>query len=200
MINDLRQAFVMPSVTHTFDVVDEASTTFRSEHVFNVKAAIRTRFFMRQFFWTGGGTTQEAPPELVCDLDRWGFPKHKIHGPVIVESKSRTLLVDLGRTVEIEEFETIHFRHKLKDLAGSFEPHLAHTPKAGTEIITLNVSLPASLAGKVYYEEVTVDTDSVIDGHQLQPTLEEDGRAHFSMTVNDCKTANRQYRIVWKSR
>lgn len=194
-IRDLQGAFARPSVSHHFEVVDDASTTFRSEHIFRVKAQIQTRFFLRQYYWTGSGV-DEPQPELVCAYDTWGFPKHKLHGPIIVEGSSRTVLVDLGETYDVGAEDTIHFQHRLKDLERRFQPHIGHVPKPGTKEVSLSVTLPLSLAENVSLESISIDTRKVMDSERLVG-VNTDGKLKFSRTIKNPKTSNTLYQIRW---
>src|SRR5437867_4752734 len=130
------KAFAKVDVQHQLEVLDNNSTTFRSSHLFTVRAAVKSRFFERRYSWTGGDDTDS--PEVVCDHDMWGHARHKVHGPVIREDKTRIVLLDLGRTLERGEEEQIHIIHSLRDLNGTFEPFMGQF--AGPELEKISLS------------------------------------------------------------
>ncbi|MGO7422225.1 hypothetical protein ACCT09_20610, partial [Rhizobium ruizarguesonis] len=87
-------SFEFVAVEHQLEIVDRNSTTFRSEHKYRIRAKEPSRFFIRQYFWTGAGVEKEPVPEIVSDVDDWGFPNQRIHGPLLCEETSRILIVD----------------------------------------------------------------------------------------------------------
>jgi hypothetical protein len=198
-IGDLGDAFERTSIESSLEVLDNASTTFRSEHTFCIKARIAARFYQRKFAWTGSGASEEPPPDLITDYDNWGFPRHRIHGPVIRENTSRIVLVDLGRTMSKGETDTVHFVHRLKDLNATFVPYLGISPRSGTNKISLKVVLPDALSGHVFFEERTTDTNTAIASEKLTASEEMDGRKTFKHEVRRPETSNRTYQIAWRS-
>ncbi len=179
--------------------MDEASTTFRSEHIFRVCAKEDSRFFTRKFSWTGSGSTLEPAPEIVTDYDIWGFPKLKIHGPMIVENQSRIVIVDLGKTLGPGQEETVHFKHQLKDLNGTFEPFLSVSSKQGpVEILKLQVSLPVSFVKSVYFDTFDVSTKSAIDVKKLECGQNCDKFNIYKMEIVSPKFENLGYKIRWE--
>jgi hypothetical protein len=195
---DAELGFTKVTASHEFEVLDDASTTFRSEHKFEIRAELRGRFFLRRYTWTG--SEDEAPPILETPYDVWGHPLHRIHGPVIHEGVWRIVLVDLGRTFEVGDQDTVHFYHRLRDLNGKFEPYLGHDPKPGTQHIRLFVILPDTLAHDVVFDERMLDTDNVIKQVPLLGKPIDGGRTSFETEVPDPITVNRGYRIRWTRR
>jgi hypothetical protein len=110
-ITDAEHAFTKVRASHLFEVLDDSCTTFRSEHQYEIRAELRGRFFQRRFMWTGSDDDEQ--PALESTYDMWGYPMHKIHGPVIREGVWRIVLVDLGRTLEIGDGDNLHFHHSL---------------------------------------------------------------------------------------
>jgi len=133
--SDFGHIFATPRVSNTLEILDDACTTFRSEHIISIRAQLRSRFFLRRFMWTG--SDDDEPPDLETTHDVWGHPKHRIHGPIVREGRWRVIVVDLGSTFEVGDEDTLHFRHQLRDLNGEFEPFLGHAPKLGTEYLML---------------------------------------------------------------
>jgi hypothetical protein len=193
-IVDSEHGFTKVRVDHEFEVLDDSSTTFRSQHNFLVRAELRGRFFQRRYQWTG--SDEDERPTLETVYDMWGHPQHNIHGPVIREGRWRIILVDLGRTLEIGDQDVVHFHHRLRDLNGKFQPFLGNSPKPGTKYITLKVILPLSLAHDVFYDERMLDTDNVIATKELQG-VPVDGKVQFVENIPDPVQLNRGYRIRW---
>ena len=189
--------FTWLSVSHAFEVVDASSTTFRSEHIFRVRAEIDTRFFTRHYFWTGSGSVDEPEPLLVCEDDVWGFPQHRVHGPVIIEGTSRILVIDLGRTLVAGQEEVIHFCHRLKDLNHTFDPYIGHLSRPGMKKLDLSVALPEALSENVTFQERMLDTGSAIHVEQLHPMCIKNGTCKFDKQVTKLASENRGYRICW---
>jgi len=195
-IHDSDQIFTKEKVFHTLEVLDDACTTFRSEHVFSIRAELRSRFYNRRFQWTGSDDDEE--PILQTTYDKWGYPLHRIHGPIIREGPWRIVVVDLGRTLEIGEEDILHFHHRLRDLNGKFEPYLSHAPQPGTKNIILHVILPKSLAHDVVFDDRMLDTDKVIDSEGLTGEPLDAARMLFAKEVPNPAQLNRVYRIRWK--
>lgn len=193
-ITDSEHIFAKVRVAHTLEVLDDSCTTFRSEHVFLLRAELRSRFFLRRYKWTGSDDDQE--PELETTYDKWGHPTERIHGPVIREGQWRIVVVDLGRSLEVGEERTLHFRHRLKDLNGKFEPYLGHSPKPGTQHISLKVILPPSMSREVVYDDRVLDTENVVEAQPLvgKPV---DGKVVFEKEIPSPAQQNRGYRIRW---
>lgn len=192
-------SFRFREVEHQLEIVDRGWTTFRSEHKFWLEAKQPTRFFVRDFFWTGSGAEKEPVPELVSEVDVWGFPHHRVHGPMLVEGESRVLVVDLGRTIGKGEVEVVHFRHRMKDLGGTFNPVLASLP--ATEIIkrlAIRLILPRGAPQKVMYYSVTHDTNKVVDSREVAAVTLEDGRLLFERIVLNPKKKNLGHKLQWE--
>lgn len=194
--SDFGHIFTTPRVFHTLEILDDACTTFKSEHVILIRAQLRSRFFLRRFMWSG--SDDDDAPELDTTFDMWGHPKHKVHGPLIREGRWRIVVVDLGGTFEVGDEDTLHFRHHLRDLTGRFEPFLGHTPKLGTEYLKLQVVLPASVSQDVFFAERTSDTEMVTHTEPMSGELLDDGRTRFSKEIHNPIQRNRGYRICWK--
>jgi hypothetical protein len=179
---------------HCLEVLDERSTTFRSTHVFEVRATMRTRFYFRKFMWSG--VDHADTTELITEHDQWGHPRHRTHGPVIREGASRISIVDLGRTLEEGDTERIQMRHHLRDLSGTFTPFLSHRSRPHVAQVTLTVVLPISLAVAMTYRETMIDTDQDVD---VRPVVgvPEDGRVRFERTIPAPAPTNRRYRLCW---
>lgn len=195
-ISDSEHIFTKARVAHTLEVLDDSCTTFRSEHIFLIRAELRSRFFLRRFKWTGSDDEEE--PELETTYDKWGHPTQRVHGPVIREGQWRIVVVDLGRALEIGEEDNLHFRHRLRDLNGKFEPFLGHSPKPGTQHINLKVVLPESLSKDVIFDERMLDTDKVIDSVPLSGQSVDQNRFVFEKEIPNPAQQNRAYRIRWK--
>jgi hypothetical protein len=165
---DFDDLFLKTHVSHHMEVLDEAATSFRSEHVYVIKARGRCRFFCRRFRWTGGDTIQE--PDVVCDYDQWGHPRHRMHGPVIKEGDWFIWLIDLGQTLEVGKEDIVHLRHSLHSLNGTFEPFLNFgIGNGGVEHVTLAVTLPPAFIGKVSYSESTRPSGQITHSEILEP-------------------------------
>jgi hypothetical protein len=190
--------FDVVSAFHSLEVIDLASTTFRSEHKFEVKAVSPSRFFVRQWFWTGSGSVNEAPPDLVTDYDQWGHPIQKIHGPIVVENESRIVVVDLGRIVQIGERVAVHFLHRLKDLDRTSRPFLSTVPKPrDMRQYKLRVVLPHEMATDVTFEEFDLSTNRATMVERLKPARTDSGRAIFEREYVKDKGSNCGCAIRW---
>lgn len=195
--SDFGHIFETPKVSHKLEILDDACTTFKSEHIISIRAVLRSRFFLRRFMWSGSDDDEAPDIETKCDI--WGHPKHRIHGPLLREGRWRIVLVDLGRTFEVGEEDTLHFHHKLRDLNGRFEPFLGHTPKLGTEHLKLEIILPASVSQNVAFAERMTDSGMVVDTQQMSGEPVGDGRFRFAKEVHNPVQRNRSYRICWKA-
>lgn len=194
-------SFEFLATEHQLEVVDRNSTTFRSEHKYWLKASRPERFFIRQYSWSGAGVEREPVPEVVTSVDKWGFPKQRIHGPLLCEDKQRTLIVDLGRTLSEGEEEFIHFRHKMKDLNRKFEPRLSAKPTTKvTNQILLRVTLPAWDELNVRYERFEGGTKKIVASSELMPTNSENGRLTFETTILNPNEDNCGHKIEWSHR
>ncbi len=163
-----------------------------------VEATLPSRFFVREYYWTGSGVEKEPVPELVSDIDAWGFPLQRIHGPLIVEGQARIVLVDLGRTINVGEQETLVFRHKMKDLGGSFRPFLRVRPtKAIENVLRLTVVLPEWSGLRVQYLRFTHDTEKVIESEEIMGRSACEGRLVFEKEIFKPNRNNMGHRIEW---
>ena len=189
--------FAFRDVEHQLEIVDRRATTFRSEHTFVIEALVPSRFFPRTYFWTGSGVEKEQVPEVISDIDAWGLPKQRIHGPLIVEGSSRTLIVDLGRTIEKKEKETVKFRHKMRDLNGTFEPRLGVHPSTQVKNrIELRVIIPDWTDLRVRYQTFTHEGGKTVHSEDLSPYIK-DERLTFVKEILKPRERNLGHRIVW---
>lgn len=172
--------FSFCSAEHHLEVVDRRSSTFRSEHSFRIRANVESRFFVRDYFWTGSGVEREKPPEIVSEVDVWGMPMHRMHGPLLVEGNFRILVVDLGRTLGVGEEETVIFRHQMKDLDGTFKPFFRFKPSTQIrDSLDIRLTLPPWTGLKCFYRKFTHDTEKVV--HSEEMPLHENGFGKFSI-------------------
>ncbi len=172
--------------------------TFRSEHKFLLQAAIPTRFFHHEYFWTGSGAERETLPEVVSEIDDWGFPQHRIHGPLIVEGKARILVVDLGRTLTAGEQTTVHIRHKMKDLKGTFKPMLQVRPSSQVrEQITLKVTVPNWRGLEVNFNQFDHDSEQVLASRKVEPQELNPSRLTFETVIFNPCSGNLGHKLEW---
>lgn len=191
-------SFEFVTVEHQLEIVDRNSTTFRSEHKYRIRAKEPSRFFIRQYFWTGDGVEKEPVPEVVTGVDDWGFPNQRIHGPLLCEETSRILIVDLGRTVEADEEEFVHFRHKMKDLNRKFERRLSVKPTTKVlDNIVLRLIIPDLDELVVRYRSFTRDTKKVVASSALKATQSENGRLTFEKTIFNPNEKNLGHKLEW---
>ena len=194
----LDRVYTILESDHLLEVLDDNSTTFSSRHIITIRAEIPSRFFVRRYSWTG--MDHADTHEIVCRHDLWGHPVHKVHGPVIREGVARILVVDLGRTLEIGELETVHIRHHHRDFGGTFEPFLAARARPGNQKLTLTVNLPKRLADKVTYRESMMDTNNDVDVEPLVGTESQVGKVFFTRTIQPPAESNRRYSLCWGRR
>lgn len=186
------------AVEHQLEVVDRSSTTFRSEHKFSIEATLPSRFFIRDFFWTGSGQEKEPVPEVVSEIDTWGFPIHRIHGPLVREGNSRILIVDLGRTIGIGEKELVHFRHRMKDLEGTFRPFFKVKPSSKIrDSLVLRVVLPEWEGLRVLYRRFTHDTEKVVETEEIKPTRNENEKLCFEKQIFNPSVQSMGHKLEW---
>lgn len=191
-------SFRYKSVEHQFEVADRGSTTFRSEHKFELEAIQATRFFIRNWFWTGSGAEKEPIPEVLCEIDKWGFPRHRIHGPLVSENRSRIVVVDLGRTLAIGETDILHFQHKMKDLKGTFEPRFQISPTAEiSDRIVMRLVVPDWKGLRVEFNKFSRVTKDVLATSISTPTKLLVGRIHFEEVVDGLADRDVGYRFEW---
>ena len=179
---------------HKFEVVDEGSTTFRSEHHYLVEVIKPTRFFFRQFFWTGSDNSDETTI-LETAIDQWGHPLHRLHGPIIRENRSRIVIVDLGRTLVQGHREEITFRHNLSDLKGTFEPRFSYTAKPNDGELSIRVLLPLSFGQATFHLEAA-DTHRCLETDELIPQIIDKKKAKFEYNI-PLVEQNRRYTLSW---
>lgn len=191
-------SFLFCKVDHHLEVVDRASMTFRSEHKFLIQAKEPSRFLHRGYFWTGSGAEREPVPELVSEVDDWGFPRHRIHGPVIVEGNERTLVVDLGKILDVGEQTTVHFRHKMKDLKGTFQPMLQVSPSSQVrDQITLKVTIPNWRGLKVLFRQLVYDTEQEPVTSEVDPQELGGNRLTFEKVIVSPSSEKMGYQLEW---
>ncbi|PDS43174.1 hypothetical protein CO662_20665 [Rhizobium anhuiense] len=192
-------SFRYRTVEHQFEVVDRGSTTFRSEHKFDLEALQPSRFFIRNWFWTGSGAEKEPIPEVLCEIDKWGFPKHRIHGPLVIQNRNRIVVVDLGRTLAVGETDVLHFRHKMKDLEGSFEPRFQISPTAEiSERIVIRLVLPDWKGLRVEFKKFSMVTKDVLATSASTATRSMAGRVNFEEVVDGLADRDVGYRYEWR--
>lgn len=188
--------FMVLSCEHVLEVLDDNSTTFRSEHKFLVQALLPSRFFERSYLWSG--TDHTDAPEVSCPTDLWGHPLNRVHGPVIREGPARIVLVDLGRQLPVGETATVCISHELRDFGATFQPRLGVRGRPGLKSAVLSVILPSRLAGKVTYRELMRDTE--FDQH-IEPVLGialSGSRVEFRKEIAMSHASiNRTYRLCW---
>ncbi|RWX40280.1 hypothetical protein EHH54_13165 [Rhizobium leguminosarum] len=191
-------SFLFCKVDHHLEVVDRASMTFRSEHKFLIEAKEPSRFLHRDYFWTGSGAERETLPEVVSEVDDWGFPQHRIHGPLIVEGNARILVVDLGRTLTVGEQTTVHFLHKMKDLKSTFKPMLRVRPSSLVrDQITLKVTVPNWSGLEMHFRQFTHDTEKVLVSRKVEPQELEGGRLAFEVVIVNPNGGNLGHKLEW---
>jgi hypothetical protein len=193
-----QMSFQFDKAEHYLEIVDRSSTTFRSEHKFWITALQPSRFLHRDYFWTGSGAHREKLPEVVSDIDEWGFPYHRIHGPIIVEGTSRILVVDLGRTLAAGEKTMVHFRHRMKDLRKTFEPLFRVLPSSQVkEKITIRLKMPDWNGLEIEYRGFDHVTEEVLVSRKLEPILTEGGTLTFEEVFVNPSSGNIGHRIDW---
>lgn len=191
-------SFAFCKAFHHLEVVDRASMMFRSEHKFVLEATAPSRFFYHDYFWTGSGSERETLPEVVSEIDDWGFPQYRIHGPLIVEGNARILVVDLGRTLAVGEQATVHFHHKMKDLKGTFKPMLRVRPSSVVrEELTLKVTVPNWDGLEMHFRQFTHDTEKVIVSRKVEPENSEGGRLTFVEIIVNPNSGNLGHKLEW---
>jgi hypothetical protein len=191
-------SFSFCSADHHLEVVDRRSTTFRSEHTFKIIANVESRFFVRDYTWTGSGVEREKPPEVVADIDVWGMPSFRMHGPLLVEGNSRIMVVDLGRTLGVGEEEAVTFKHHMKDLAGTFRPFLSIKPSTKIrDRLDLRLTLPDWRGLKCFYRRFTHDTEKVVftEPMTLEPTG--DGKISVHKQILNPSEQNMGHVLEW---
>lgn len=190
--------FKFHSVEHQLEVLDWNSTTFRSEHIFKVEAAVPSRFFVREFSWTGSGVEREPLPEVISDIDKWGFPSHRVHGPMIIEDDMRTLVVDLGRTMKVGEVETIHFRHRMKDLAGTFKPFFRVRPSRDiSQSLIFRVILPDRPGVRMEYKCFPRENEDTTPATMLEAARVENGKQIFEKAIVNPSEDKMGHKLEW---
>ncbi len=137
-------------------------------------------------------------PEVVSEIDDWGFPQHRIHGPLIVEGDARILVVDLGRTLSPGEQTTVHFRHRMKDLKNTFKPMLQVRPSSSVrDEITLKVTLPNWSGLDVNFRQFTHDTEKVLVSRKVNPQESDASRLVFEVVIVNPNSGNLGHRLEW---
>jgi hypothetical protein len=184
------------NVEHQFEVADHGSTTFRSEHKFDLEALQPNRFFVRNWFWTGSGVEKEPIPEVLSPIDKWGFPRHRIHGPLVIENRSRIIVVDLGRTLAVGETDQIHFLHKMKDLEGSFRPTFQISPSAEVmERIVMRLVVPSWKNLRVKFTKFSMKTKEPLET-SVSASTKSRNRLRFEETISHPEK-DVGYRFEW---
>jgi len=190
--------FSFCAADHHLEVVDRRSTTFRSEHTFRIQAEVESRFFVRDYYWTGSGVETEKPPEVVSEVDKWGLPFHRMHGPLLVEGNFRIMVVDLGRTLGVGEEETVGFRHQMKDLAGTFQPFFRIKPSTQVrDTLTLRLTLPDWQGLKCHYRKFTHDTEKVVDSEEVELEQDAAGRKTVYKQIINPSEQNMGHVLEW---
>jgi hypothetical protein len=194
---DFDHLFLKTQVSLSLEVLDDASTTFQSEHVYCIKAKGRCRFLSRSFTWTGGGNIDQ--PEVLCGHDQWGHSLHKVHGPILKEGKHSNVLIDLGKYLEEGEEEIVHLKYRLWNLNGTFEPFLSFSIReGGVEHVSLALILPDGMQKKVTYGEGDLQTGHVGFTTPLLPEVQENKTLKYRKNWNLLGTEiNRVLRIDW---
>lgn len=191
----LQRVFSQVNVEHCFEVLDDNSSTFRSDLVLHIRAEMPARFYDYRYTWTGTDHTDAT--EIDCEHDLWGQPLQRLHGPVIREGATRTIVVDLGRTLEKGAMTTIRLRHNPRDMEKTFQPIAGFRAKPGTEKIVLEVILPESLAKGATYRETMSDTNHDVDKVSLMGEPLAGKRIKYSKTILTPAQTNRLYQINW---
>ncbi len=155
------------SHTHRLRVVDMSGMTIRTWHRFELEAKLPTRFFERRSRWTGHGV--EKPPNVSSVRSDMQTKRHRLHGPILREGEWRIMLIDLGRTLEKNDTETVAFSQLYIDAQGSFKPFLGATAKDGTRHLELVVELPLSYRGDVYFDTRKPGESSLESRDKLVP-------------------------------
>ncbi|MEN5277392.1 hypothetical protein ABE527_10615 [Brucella sp. TWI432] len=181
-----------------FEVVDRGSTTFRSDHKIGLKAISATRFLIREYSWSGTGVDREPVPEVVSEEDKWGHPLQRIHGPLICEKRRRIMVVDLGRTLHIDERENVHFRHRMRDLNGTFEPFFELGPsKRVLNSIRMRITLPNWNNLRVSYTRTVGEDKKVVDSRNLQAHYNNNDRVSFQIEVSNAEQLKMGHKLSW---
>lgn len=147
----LNDGFTRREVAHHLQVMDDSAMTIHSTHSYVLVADRATRFFQRRYEWTGSGV--ETEPEVLSGIDQLGHRTHRIHGPIVHEAGGdRLLLLDIGRTMQKGDTESVAISHKFVDTGSTFKPFMGHLAYNGCKQITIAVSLPQGLSADVEFE------------------------------------------------
>lgn len=193
----MKEAFKYLYKYHEMKVLDGKHSSFETNHKYRIKCLIPTRFYMQNYTWTGTNTAEGT--EIISELDDFGKPLQRLHGPVICENRSRTLLVDLGRTFDVGDEGEVHVRHFLHDHEGTFKRHLAFTSQKGQGKGELVVSLPIGAHSNVTLQIVNEENESTTRSTKMQPSHEGDGYATYRWVVNSKdQKDNISFGIYWQ--
>lgn len=196
----MRNSFLQRHSIHKLTVLDAEFMTFKSEHELHLEALRTERFFLRQFQWTGISSETELIPEIISEHDKFGVPRHRLHGDMICEGNNRMYIIDLGRTLAIGDVDTVKIAHTLRDFEKKFEPIMSVGPRASTSEIQkleLAIQVPVDSTENVRHETYAGSDKKIIDTQKLQPISVTSGIEEYRIVIDENVTPNRGHGISW---
>jgi hypothetical protein len=198
LVADLEDGFLRRNVRHELVVLDDDSMTIRTRHDIELVAERASRFLVHAYSWSGSGV--EGRPVVNSGWDELGHQNHRLHGDVVRDaSTGRLMVVDLGRTMEAGEDDSVSISHFFVDTGRSFKPRLSHSPRRGTERVSLVVRLPAGSSKTVSALNHKNGASHPSSQNRLEPVSVADGNMAFdeyTFTINAPQTSSR-YSLEW---
>jgi hypothetical protein len=185
-------------VFHALEFVDIDLRTARNLASFDLEALRPERFFRRSYSWSGVGV--EKPPQVLSGRDPLGHAHHRVHGPVLRSGDDRLYLVDLGRTFEQGETESLQLQQTFIDTEGTLKPFLGCTARPGCQHLQLQVIFPNHVQLQVKAETRHRGSRTPIEVSILSSTQERKTggiRQVFTFETTN-PTSGTNFRISWE--
>lgn len=161
------------------------------EHSASFEITDDTRFFERQYGWTGRGV--QSPPKIEVWLDDRQVGARR-HGPIFYYGNADAFLVDLGEVAHRGSNLTVRTSLTLVDEAGTFQPYLSRRCEDGLRELSLIVEFrhPPAQVDYVYIQD-----DGVADTPKSVSAVDSDfGLTRFSVNIESPKQG--AHRLLWQ--
>lgn len=195
-MGSLFSSFRVVDVSHTYEVVDARWMAVRTRHKFVLEAIHPNRLFLREYTWANEFGIEKRPV-ILSGKTQSGIASHRIQGPVIIgEQGSRIAVIDLGRTVDPGERETVEIEHFFVRVDPGADGFVGELAKDGCNSVELTAILPKCDSPQPLFKGKPGNSAEWSTVEPLSYDMHESGRIRIHKRISDPEPLWR-YRIAW---